>query len=120
LAVLLEWSDSVPSTRLASLQGVHLGELVLVLGEQLPLLAGSMRFWGRDVLIPLGYAPDPDLPASALKQAAGLQPDEILLWQPDHAEVSDRTLLSPLTRAALRLATSPPSPLGEGPGVRAE
>src|SRR5438067_2385261 len=33
------------------------GGRVLVVGERLPVLAGSERFWGKLVLAPLGYAP---------------------------------------------------------------
>jgi hypothetical protein len=101
--VLCKWSDSVPTARLESIVGLRMGDESLLLGDNLPLLDGH-RFWGREVLIPLGYAPEPALPESALREAAGLQEDEILLWRPEQVEAIDRTLLAPLTRAALRLA----------------
>src|SRR5262249_9732106 len=106
LPPLLAWSGTVPTARLASLQGVHLGAMTLGRGNDLPLLAEGKRFWGRDILMPLGYAPELALPESALKLfvVGGLQEDEILLWQRDNVEVIERSLLSPLTRAGLRLA----------------
>jgi MoxR-vWA-beta-propeller ternary system domain bpX2 len=104
LASLSPWCDTVPTARLAALVGVWLGEEVLLLGDHLPLLQDGDRFWGRDVLAPLGLAPAPALPESAIKEAAGLHADELLLWQPDRAEGIARTLLSPLTRAGVRLA----------------
>jgi uncharacterized membrane protein len=103
IRVLCEWSDTIPTSRLESIVGLRLGEEALLVGENLPLLDGQ-RYWGRDVLIPLGYAPVPSLPESALREAAGLQEDELLLWRVEQADVIDRTLLSPLTRAALRIA----------------
>lgn len=103
LASLLVWCDTVPASRLAPLQGVCLEDRVLLLGDRLPFVDGGQRLWGRDVLIPLGHAPTPALPESALKAAAGLQDEELLLWQPDQVEVIPRSLLSPVTRAGLRL-----------------
>jgi hypothetical protein len=104
LSSLLGWSDTVPTARLTSLQAIHLHGRALVFGVDLPPLIEGTRFWGRDVLIPLGYVPDPALPESTLKEAAGLQADEMLLWQPEQIEVIERAMLSPLTRAGLRLS----------------
>lgn len=104
LAALAAWSDTVPTDRLTSLQAIHHGDHALVLGNNVPLLPASERFWGRAVLIPLGYAPDPALPESALTQAAGLRDEEFLLWRLEQAEVIEQALLAPLTRAGLRLA----------------
>ena len=81
-----------------------LGERLLVLGERLPMLDGGERLWGRDVLIPLGFVADPDLPEEALRQATDLGPDEILLLRPDEAEFVPRSAFSRLSRAGLRLA----------------
>jgi hypothetical protein len=85
------------------LQGTCLDERVLVVGVNLPLLEDGQRFWGHDVLIPLGYGPVPALPESALKEATGLDEQELLLWRPNVMEVIARTLLSRVTRAGLRL-----------------
>jgi hypothetical protein len=106
LAALSAWSDTVPAARLASLQGAYLNETALVLGDNLPLVPASKRFWGRDVLILSGYAPEPPLPESALKEASGLREDELLLWQPDQVEVIARARLTAVSRAAIRLAAT--------------
>jgi hypothetical protein len=94
----------VPVSRLASLQALRLGDRILALGTRLPALAGSERFWGEHVLTPLGFAPEPALPESVLRQAAGLRDRDLLLLRPDRAEFISRAFLSPLSRATLRLA----------------
>jgi hypothetical protein len=104
LAALLAWADTVPAPQLAELEGLFFLDQILVLGDRLPLFPDGTRYWGRDVLVPLGYAPDPDLPESALRAAAGVTDDEILLMGTDHAEAVPRELLRPLSRAGLRLA----------------
>ncbi len=98
LLTLLAWVDTVPSARLERLHGVLRGGHVLVIGADLPVLAGE-RFWGKLVLSPLGCSPAPDL---------GVGADELLLLRHDGAEALPRAALSPLSRGALRLA------VGEG------
>jgi hypothetical protein len=105
LKALLAWADTVPTARLAAVEGVAMDKRILLIGENMPMLDGSLRLWGHEVLIPLGYAPAPALPESALKEAAGLQDGEVLLWLPERTDVIERSLLAPLTRAGLRLAT---------------
>jgi hypothetical protein len=104
LSALSEWSDTASSARLAALDVVALGDQVLVLGTNLPLLDASIRFWGKDILIPLGHVPEPELPESTLKEAIGLQEDEVMLWRPEHPEIIPRRELTALARAALRHA----------------
>lgn len=103
-STMLAWSDSVPTARLAKLTAACLGESLLILGERLPLLERSERFWGSQVLVPLGLAPVPALPESALREAAQVEEDALLLLRPSRAEAIERELFSPLTRAGLRLA----------------
>jgi hypothetical protein len=104
LATLVAWADTVPAARLARLYGVTRGGEALVIGELLPVLDSGERFWGRLVLIPLGLRPEPDLPESALRAAAGVRDDELLLLRPGHADAVPRAALGRLSRAALRLA----------------
>jgi hypothetical protein len=104
LPALAAWSDTVASARLAALEAAALGGAVLVLGKNLPLLEGSTRFWGKEVLIPLGYSPEPEMPESALAEALGLQTGELLLWRPEQPEVIARSELAALSRAGLRHA----------------
>jgi hypothetical protein len=104
LDALRDWSDAIPTGRLASLQGALQGEHVLVVGADLPALADAERFWGRGVLVPLGFAPTLALPEKVLKEVAGVQGDEFLLWRCERAEAIARSALAPLARAGLRQA----------------
>jgi hypothetical protein len=75
-----------------------------LLGDRLPLLPDSKRFWGSAVLTPLGYRPDPSLPESALREALAISEDEMLLWGHDSVEIIGRRAFTLLTRAGVRLA----------------
>jgi hypothetical protein len=116
LEELVAWADTVPSARLTKLRAAHRDGRVLLLGERLPPLAAAERFWGEQVLVPLGCRPDPDLPESAIRAALGAEAEELLLLraaasdrasalpQAASVEVIVRAALTPLTRAGLRLA----------------
>jgi hypothetical protein len=104
LAELARWTDTVPAVRLASMRTAHADGRALLLGQRLPLLPGGERFWGEGVLVPLGRRPEPDLPASALREALGVGADDILLLARDSPEIIPRAALAPLTRAAVRRA----------------
>jgi hypothetical protein len=110
LAALRAWADSVPATQLERCHGAIRDEHVLVVGAGLPVLQGSERFWGRLVLAPLGFCPDPDLPEAALREAAGVLAEELLLLRHDRAEALPRAAFSALSRAALRLAAREGTP----------
>ncbi len=104
LAELEHWADTVPTRRLASIRGVHCGGRMLLWGTGLPLLPGTERFWGERVLVPLGRRVEPELPESVLREALGLGGDELLVLCAGRADVIRRELLTPLTRAGIRLA----------------
>jgi hypothetical protein len=106
LAALFAWVDTVPSARLERMHGVLCGRQVLVIGPDLPVLQCGERFWGKLVLTPLGHSPTPALPEADMRAAAGVATDELLLLRHDRAEALPRTTLSPISRAALRLAAS--------------
>lgn len=101
---LLGWSERVPSSRLAELRGVRWGDGLLLLGSRLPEIAGGQRFWGENLLLPLGWRAEPDLPEHACRRALGLEADDILLFTEAGAELIARSGSRPLTRAVLRLA----------------
>ena len=111
LTAVQRWADTVPTMRLAELRGVVRAGEIFLLGPRLPALADGVRFWGRDILFPLGYAPEPELPESALKQVFAAPDDSLLVVEEDRIEAVSRRMLAPLTRAGLRLA---------GQGVRHE
>jgi hypothetical protein len=104
LPELLAWADLVPSAALAACRAAVCAGKVLLRGEPLPAIADAERFWGERVLIPLGWRPQPDLPESALREAAGVAPGELLLLTHDGPEAIPEAALGPLSRAALRLA----------------
>lgn len=99
---LARWADSAPAPRLAALLGICRDQEVLVLGKNLPPIAGQ-RFWGQDVLMPLGYRPEPELPESAVRQALQVADEELALLTSDRVDVVPRAHLTPLSRAALKL-----------------
>ena len=104
LAELGRWADMAPAARLAAIRAAHCNGRVLLLGERLPHLPGSERFWGEQVLVPLGYRPEPELPERALREALGLDPEELLVLGDGYAEVIEQRFFQPLSRAQVRLA----------------
>jgi hypothetical protein len=104
LAALQTWADSVPAAQLERFHGMMRDRRVLVIGAAVPVLAGGERFWGKLVLAPLGFRPDPELPEAALREAAGIGAEELLLLRHESTEALPRAALGRLSRAALRLA----------------
>jgi hypothetical protein len=104
LAALQEWADTVSTPRLDRLHGVTRGTEILVIGANLPALTDGERFWGRLMLVPLGFCPHPDLPEADLREAAGVAVEELLVLRHECAMAVPRTALGRLSRAALRLA----------------
>jgi hypothetical protein len=81
----------------------------------LPAIAGGGdRFWGKDLLVPLGYRTYPDLPERDLCESIGVGDDEIGLLRlaggaaddggPAVLAVIPAEAFEPLSRAAVRLA----------------
>jgi hypothetical protein len=109
LAELDRWAEGATARRLTTLEAAYCpapggAARVLLLGERLPPLAGGERFWGRAVLAPLGWRPEPALGEAALRAALGLKDEEIALLRPEGVEVVPRAAFRPLTRAGIRLA----------------
>ena len=86
---LAEWAERETSARIASLTGAWISDPdggpeqaeVLVLGEagMLRRRWAASRFWGVDVMIPLGFRVDPELSESALRRLVGAGPDDLVL-----------------------------------------
>ena len=53
----------------------------------LPLLPGSTRFWGADLLLPLGFRVDPELPASAIRHVVGASQDDLVVMDENGHEL---------------------------------
>jgi hypothetical protein len=114
LAELFDWGQRSTSTRFVGLTaawsiapgaGAETAE-VLVLGPQgrLPDVLHGTRFWGDDILVPLGFRTAPRLPAGLIRKAAGVRDDDLLVFGLGGVEAIDRALVQPLDRARLRLA----------------
>lgn len=108
VAALAAWADEATTAELAAVRAARSGPRAMVLGPRLPSIAGAVRFWGRDVLVPIGFAPDPELPDEALREAAGAGPEELLVLDETGAEVVPRAAFEPLTRAGVRLGAREP------------
>ncbi|MBL8792503.1 MAG: hypothetical protein JNM56_01220 [Planctomycetia bacterium] len=104
LAVLAPWAEDATSAQLSGLRAALAGERVFLLGQQLPLLPDSARLWGRRLLAPLGYRPEPAWPEKTLLEALGIATDDLALLDETGVEVLPAEALQPLTRAAVRLA----------------
>jgi hypothetical protein len=123
---LAAWAEQATSARLASLRGAWAsgagdesgGAEVLVLGASgsLPELPGALRFWGVDLLIPLGFRPDPELPESALCRAVGAGSNHLVILDSQGYELIDRAAFRPLSRAGVRLARRGATPARPGGG----
>jgi hypothetical protein len=121
---LAAWAERATSAALAALKGAWLGPgsgngseaVVVVTGapEVLPLLAEGLRFWGTELFVPLGFRTEPDLPASAIREAAGAKPDELAVMDQDGIELIPRNIFKPLSRAAVRMIQEGSTSTGKG------
>ncbi len=123
LQVLFVWAEQATSAQLTSLQGAlrkasdgaeeGVDAFVLGAGGEVPLLPESVRYWGTDLLVPVGFRPDPDLPEGALRRVVGAGPGDLVVLDEDGFELIARDAFKPLSRAGIRLARggcSGPSP----------
>jgi MoxR-vWA-beta-propeller ternary system domain bpX2 len=101
-ADLQAWADAAPAAEITAVKAARCGDVAWLIGNKLPAVAGAERFWGDRVLIPLGYRADPDWPEGALREAAGVGPDEILVLAEYGSEALPADALRPLTRASIR------------------
>jgi hypothetical protein len=118
LGPLADWAERAPSAWIESLSGARCvpikgdpGEAeVLVLGPagggRLPAFDGGLRYWGDEVLSPLGYRAEPALVEPALRDAVGARPEELVVLDEAGPELIPRQAFRPLSRASIRLAGS--------------
>jgi hypothetical protein len=114
LSELHAWAGQATSAQFAGLRAAwtegSVGQPreaeVLVLGRHgvLPASRAGVRFWGTDVLVPLGFRTDPDLAEPALKSVVGAGPHDLVVLRPDGFELIARAIFKPLCRAGVRLA----------------
>jgi hypothetical protein len=101
---LVAWADRATTDELTAVRGTVTGDRALLVGGQLPAVAGAERFWGNRVLVPLGHRLEPELPDSALRDALGLADQELAVVDQSGAEIVPDGALRRLTRAGVRLA----------------
>jgi len=128
LSALAAWAESATSAQIARLLGGWNGGSdrregnpeVLVLGTPgaIPLLPDGVRFWGTDLLIPLGFRADPDLPAPALHRAIGAGASDLAVLDHDGFELIPRAIFKRLSRAGIRLARKGSKGVGPVEGNR--
>jgi len=75
-----------------------------MVGSRFPVVPGAVRFWGKDVLVPVGFRPDPELSPVALRAACGVADGELLVLDESGAEVIPCRVFVALTRSSVRLA----------------
>jgi len=102
---LLKWADVATTAELAAVRAVRCGDRAILLGSRLPSIPGAVRFWGKDVLVPIGFRPDPELSPSGLRAACGVADGELLLLDDTGAEVIPCRAFEHLTRASVRLGS---------------
>jgi MoxR-vWA-beta-propeller ternary system domain bpX2 len=118
LGALETWADSATSAQLGALMAAWTmgsdgdetasggAPEVLVMGAAgtVPLLPQGVRFWGTEVLVPVGFRAVPDLPAPALLGAFGAKAGELAVLEADGFELIAHTAFEQLARAGIRLA----------------
>lgn len=106
IAVLEAWADTATTADIAAVKGARCGDRVWLVGKALPAVTVADRFWGEQVLIPLGWRTEPDWPEYALREAAGVGPNEVLILTADGSEAIPDQAFRPLTRSAIRRTTA--------------
>ena len=137
LGPLADWAEHAPSACIESLSGAWCAEaevdpddaevLVLLKADtrpqteshpvgwgRLPALEGALRYCGDEVLIPLGYRPEPGLVERALREAVGAGPDQLVVLDETGPELIPQEAFRPLSRASIRL---PRAARRSGPGT---
>jgi hypothetical protein len=104
---LVRWADGATTTEIGAVRAARTGDRALLLGTQLPVIPTATRYWGEEVLVPVGFRPEPDLPEARLREAAGAEDGEVLLLDQGGAEIIPLAAFEPLTRAGVRLGARP-------------
>ena len=114
---LRAWAEREPSARITGLRAAWSGDRVLVVGGRLPEIAGAERFWGIQILIPMGYRADPALTERALARAIGLKGEDLgLIDASATVELVPGSSLATLSRASARRMAGIASRSVSGPG----
>jgi hypothetical protein len=113
---LLKWGEAATTAELSAVRAARCGRQAILIGAKLPAIPSAARYWGDDLLVPVGFRAEPDLPRAALRTACGATTDEqLVLLDANGADVIPRAAFEPLTRAGLRLACRELPPTTESP-----
>ncbi len=104
LDAVWSWAETMPACALVRYRAAVDGQRLFVLGKKLPWIDGAARFWGRTVLAPLGFRPQPRLSETSLRTLAGVADSDLLVLRADGCDIIAQDHFTPLTHAALRLA----------------
>jgi hypothetical protein len=104
LGDLLKWADVATTGELAAVRAARSGDRAILLIPQRVSIPSATRYWGEDVLVPVGFRPEPDLPPATLRAAVEAEPDELVFLKAEGTEIVPRGAFEPLTRAGVRLA----------------
>lgn len=104
VSALQAWADVATTAEIAAVKAAQCGNVVWLLGEKLPALAGAERFWGDRVLVPLGLRAEPEWLEAALREAANVGPDELLVLTEAGTGALPTEAFRALTRGAIRRA----------------
>ena len=114
LRVLSVWAEQATSLQLSRLEGAcrqaAAGEdreteaFVRGASGTLPLLRESVRYWGTDLLVPLGFRVDPELPEQVIRAVVGAGEADLVVLDEQGLELIARGAFEPLFRAGVLLA----------------
>ncbi len=107
LADLAGWVDTATSAELAAVRAARAGGRIVLRGAKLPVVSVATRFWGDDVLVPVGFRPEPDLAPDVIRAAVGADADDLVLLDETGVDLIPKAAFAPVTRAGLRLALRP-------------
>ena len=106
VSVLARWVQSAPESRLRSLRWVITSSTptkCLVLGKELPPVAGLPLVNRKQILIPAGFTWTPNVSASDVRNLFGLSATQWLLWESDQTSSTvEDDAYATMNRASVR------------------
>jgi hypothetical protein len=102
LGALVNWIESATTRELSRFIGAVRGGEILLVGESPPVIAGAVRYHGRELLVPLGFRTTPNWPEEHLLAAcAVIKGERIIVDESGLTRVPAGALRS-ISRASLR------------------
>lgn len=106
VSALARWVQSAPESRLRSLRWVITSSTptkCLILGKQLPPVAGVPLVNQQQILIPAGFTWTPNVSASDVRKLFGLSATQWLLWESDQTSSTiEDDVYATMNRASVR------------------